>query len=83
MSGVFKETVTVNTPTRNFHRTFTIVPNGSGGFSIVNDMLFITNTTRQQVRFFNSLCVRQLLLRLDVSVLLSVLGLQGALKVYR
>ncbi|CAH0726895.1 unnamed protein product, partial [Brenthis ino] len=48
MNGVFKETVTAGNPTRSFHRTFVIVPNSVGGFSITNDMLFITNTTREQ-----------------------------------
>lgn len=49
MNGVFKETVTAGNPIRSFHRTFVIVPNSGGGFSITNDMLFITNTTREQV----------------------------------
>lgn len=48
MNGVYKETVTAGNPTRSFHRTFVIVPNNGGGFSITNDMLFITNTTREQ-----------------------------------
>ncbi|XP_028162399.1 nuclear RNA export factor 1 [Ostrinia furnacalis] len=48
MNGVFKETTTNGNPTRSFHRTFVIVPNAAGGFSIINDMLFITNTTKEQ-----------------------------------
>lgn len=52
MNGTFKETHVGGTPTRSFHRTFVIVPNNSGGFSITNDMLFVTNTTKEQVNFF-------------------------------
>ncbi|KAL0878623.1 hypothetical protein ABMA27_003701 [Loxostege sticticalis] len=48
MNGVFKETTTSGNPTRSFHRTFVIVPNATGGFSIINDILFITNTTKEQ-----------------------------------
>ncbi|XP_028034619.1 nuclear RNA export factor 1 [Bombyx mandarina] len=48
MNGVFKETNTPNNPMRSFHRTFVIVPNANGGFSIINDMLYITNTTKEQ-----------------------------------
>ncbi|CAH0755150.1 unnamed protein product [Diatraea saccharalis] len=48
MNGVFKETNTNGNPTRSFHRTFVIVPNTTGGFSIINDMLYITNTTKEQ-----------------------------------
>ncbi|XP_041981455.1 nuclear RNA export factor 1 [Aricia agestis] len=48
MNGVFKETHINGNPTRSFHRTFVIVPNNSGGFSIINDMLFVTNTTKEQ-----------------------------------
>ncbi|RVE49409.1 hypothetical protein evm_005921 [Chilo suppressalis] len=48
MNGVFKETNTNGNPTRAFHRTFVIVPNATGGFSIINDMLYITNTTKEQ-----------------------------------
>ncbi|KPI90891.1 Nuclear RNA export factor 1 [Papilio xuthus] len=46
MNGVFKETASQGS--RSFHRTFMIVPNNGGGFCIVNDMLFITNTTKEQ-----------------------------------
>ncbi|XP_047997940.1 nuclear RNA export factor 1 [Leguminivora glycinivorella] len=48
MNGVFKETSVAGTPTRSFHRTFVIVPNTNGGFCVMNDMLFITNTTKDQ-----------------------------------
>uniref|UniRef100_S4PL34 Nuclear RNA export factor 1 n=2 Tax=Pararge aegeria TaxID=116150 RepID=S4PL34_9NEOP len=48
MNGVFRETNVTGNPTRAFHRTFVIVPNSNGGFSITNDMLFVTNTTREQ-----------------------------------
>ncbi|KAL4711159.1 hypothetical protein ACJJTC_009530 [Scirpophaga incertulas] len=48
MNGTFKETSTASNPSRSFHRTFVIVPNANGGFSIINDMLFVTNTTKQQ-----------------------------------
>ncbi|XP_072938330.1 nuclear RNA export factor 1 [Epargyreus clarus] len=48
MNGVFKETNTAGTPSRAFHRTFVVVPNSGGGFCIINDMLFITNTTKDQ-----------------------------------
>ncbi|KAJ0176221.1 hypothetical protein K1T71_008395 [Dendrolimus kikuchii] len=48
MNGVFKETNSSNNPTRSFHRTFVIVPNSGGGFCIINDMLYITNTTKEQ-----------------------------------
>ncbi|XP_047534114.1 nuclear RNA export factor 1 [Vanessa atalanta] len=48
MNGVYKETTVAGNPSRSFHRTFVIVPNSAGGFSITNDMLFISNTTREQ-----------------------------------
>ncbi|XP_050550004.1 nuclear RNA export factor 1 [Spodoptera frugiperda] len=48
MNGVYKETTTNGNPVRSFHRTFVIVPNAGGGFCIINDMLFITNTTKEQ-----------------------------------
>ncbi|GBP36332.1 Nuclear RNA export factor 1 [Eumeta japonica] len=48
MGGIFTETVTAGNPKRSFHRTFIIVPNTNGGFSIMNDLLFITNTTKEQ-----------------------------------
>lgn len=48
MNGVYKETNTNGNPTRSFHRTFVIVPNAGGGFCIINDMLFVTNTTKEQ-----------------------------------
>ncbi|KAI5646217.1 tap, RNA-binding domain-containing protein [Phthorimaea operculella] len=48
MNGVFKEPAVSGSPTRSFHRTFVIVPNASGGFCIVNDMLYVTNTTSEQ-----------------------------------
>ncbi|CAG4961746.1 unnamed protein product [Colias eurytheme] len=48
MNGVFKETMTPRNPTRSFHRTFIIVPNATGGFCIMNDMLSVTNTTKEQ-----------------------------------
>ncbi|XP_023954174.2 nuclear RNA export factor 1 [Bicyclus anynana] len=48
MNGVFKETNVSGNPTRSFHRTFVIIPNSNGGFSITNDMMFVTNTTREQ-----------------------------------
>ncbi|CAH0625346.1 unnamed protein product [Chrysodeixis includens] len=48
MAGVFKETVTAGNPLRSFHRTFVIVPNAGGGFCIINDILFITNTAKKQ-----------------------------------
>ncbi|XP_075976649.1 nuclear RNA export factor small bristles [Anticarsia gemmatalis] len=48
MNGVYKETTTSGNPTRAFHRTFVIVPNAGGGFCIINDMLFVTNTTKEQ-----------------------------------
>ncbi|XP_022114624.2 nuclear RNA export factor 1 [Pieris rapae] len=48
MNGVFREIMTTGTPLRSFHRTFVIVPNNSGGFCILNDMYFITNTTKEQ-----------------------------------
>ncbi|CAH0686369.1 unnamed protein product [Spodoptera exigua] len=48
MNGVFKETTTNGNPMRSFHRTFVIVPTPGGGFCIINDMLFITNTTKEQ-----------------------------------
>lgn len=50
MNGVYTETHTPANPTRSFHRTFVIAPNNNGGFCIVNDMLFVTNTTKEQVR---------------------------------
>ncbi|KOB78243.1 Nuclear RNA export factor 1 [Operophtera brumata] len=40
--------LTAGTPTRAFHRTFVIVPNSAGGFCVMNDMLFISNTTKEQ-----------------------------------
>lgn len=48
MNGVYKETTTSGNPVRSFHRTFVIVPNAGGGFCIINDMLFITNPTKEQ-----------------------------------
>ncbi|CAH2041575.1 unnamed protein product, partial [Iphiclides podalirius] len=48
MNGLYKETTTAGTPTRSFHRTFVIVPNTGGGFSIINDMLYVTNTSKEQ-----------------------------------
>ncbi|CAH2090215.1 unnamed protein product [Euphydryas editha] len=48
MNGVYKEITVNGTPSRSFHRTFVIVPNSAGGFSITNDMLFVTNTTKEQ-----------------------------------
>ncbi|XP_013136321.1 PREDICTED: nuclear RNA export factor 1 [Papilio polytes] len=48
MNGVFKETSTQGNTSRSFHRTFMIVPNSCGGFCIINDMVFITNTTKEQ-----------------------------------
>ena len=39
---VFKETTQNPPPLRQFHRTFIILPQGSG-FVITNDSLFITN----------------------------------------
>lgn len=48
MNGVYKETSTPGNPTRSFHRTFVIVPNSGGGFCIINDMLFVTNTDKVQ-----------------------------------
>lgn len=48
MNGVYKETNTNGNPTRSFHRTFVIVPNEGGGICIINDMLYVTNTTREQ-----------------------------------
>ncbi|XP_053608545.1 nuclear RNA export factor 1 [Plodia interpunctella] len=48
MNGVFKETTTAGSPMRSFHRTFVIVPNSGGGFCVINDMLYITNTADEQ-----------------------------------
>ncbi|XP_034832611.1 nuclear RNA export factor 1 [Maniola hyperantus] len=48
MNGVYRETNVTGNPIRAFHRTFVIVPNSNGGFSITNDMLFVTNPTREQ-----------------------------------
>ncbi|KAM3962029.1 nuclear RNA export factor small bristles [Aphomia sociella] len=48
MNGVYKETTTSGNPTRSFHRTLVIVPNTGGGFSIINDILYVTNTTKEQ-----------------------------------
>ncbi|CAK1542999.1 unnamed protein product [Leptosia nina] len=48
MNGVYKEIMTAGTPLRSFHRTFVIVPNSSGGFCILNDILFVTNVTKDQ-----------------------------------
>ncbi|KAG6460833.1 nuclear RNA export factor 1 [Manduca sexta] len=48
MNGIYKETNTAGNPTRSFHRTFVIVPNTSGGFCVINDMLYVTNTTKEQ-----------------------------------
>ncbi|XP_059062645.1 nuclear RNA export factor 1 [Achroia grisella] len=48
MNGVYKETNTTGNPTRSFHRTFVIVPNPTGGFCVVNDLLYVTNTTKEQ-----------------------------------
>ncbi|KAJ2951730.1 hypothetical protein O0L34_g13895 [Tuta absoluta] len=48
MNGVYKEPQVSGSPTRSFHRTFVIVPNANGGFCIVNDMLYVTNTTSEQ-----------------------------------
>ncbi|CAG9583095.1 unnamed protein product [Danaus chrysippus] len=48
MNGVYRETTSYGNPTRSFHRTFVIIPNATGGFSITNDMLFVSNTTKEQ-----------------------------------
>ncbi|OWR41211.1 nuclear RNA export factor 1 [Danaus plexippus] len=48
MNGVYRETTAYGNPTRSFHRTFVIIPNATGGFSITNDMLFVSNTTKEQ-----------------------------------
>ncbi|CAB3221232.1 unnamed protein product [Arctia plantaginis] len=48
MNGLYKETTTNGNPMRSFHRTFVIVPNAGGGFCIINDMLYVTNTTKEQ-----------------------------------
>ncbi|XP_068628655.1 nuclear RNA export factor 1 [Battus philenor] len=48
MNGVYKETNTPGNPMRSFHRTFVVVPNAGGGFCIINDMLYITNTNKEQ-----------------------------------
>lgn len=49
LTGVFKEPDTKSTTVRHFFRKFILVPIGSG-FSIVNDMLFVTNATPKQVK---------------------------------
>lgn len=54
MNGLYKETNTNNNATRSFHRTFVIVPNAGGGFCIINDMLFVTNTTKEQVNILSN-----------------------------
>ena len=47
--SVFQERALKPPPLRQFHRTFIIVPQGSG-FVIVNDSLFITNAIGPQVK---------------------------------
>lgn len=47
--GLFKEREERNTPIRYFARTFVIVPL-NGGFVIVNEMLFITTATTEQIK---------------------------------
>jgi hypothetical protein len=49
LTGVFKEPNAKMTPTRHFFRKFILIPLG-GGFSIVNDMLFVTNATPKQIK---------------------------------
>lgn len=53
VSGVFREpspsTSVKSWPVRHFSRAFLIVPVGQG-FCIINDTLFITNATEDQVR---------------------------------
>ena len=50
MSGIFRERVRgENQPLRHFHRSFVIVPQGSG-YLIVNDTLFITNPTNLEAK---------------------------------
>ena len=50
MSGIFRERVrSDNQPLRHFHRSFVIVPHGSG-YLIVNDTLFITNPTNLEAK---------------------------------
>jgi hypothetical protein len=49
LTGVYKEPDAKGTAVRHFFRKFILVPNGAG-FSIVNDMLFVTNATPKQVK---------------------------------
>jgi len=49
VTGVFKETTQNPPPLRQFHRTFIILPQGSG-FVITNDSLFITNAIGPQAK---------------------------------
>ena len=50
LSGIFRERVRgENQPLRHFHRSFVIVPQGSG-YLIVNDTLFITNPTNLEAK---------------------------------
>jgi len=50
LSGIFRERIRgENQPLRHFHRSFVIVPQGSG-YLIVNDTLFITNPTNLEAK---------------------------------
>jgi hypothetical protein len=50
LSGIFRERIRgENQPLRHFHRSFVIVPHGSG-YLIVNETLFITNPTSLEAK---------------------------------
>jgi len=49
LTGVFKEPDTKGSAMRHFFRKFILIPVGAG-FSVVNDMLFVTNATQQQIK---------------------------------
>lgn len=53
VTGVFKEVANEmqNPPLRTFSRTFMVVPQGQG-FSIINDIMYLTNATNSQIKAF-------------------------------
>jgi len=49
VTGLYKERDERSAPYRFFSRTFTLVPQ-NGGFVIINEMLYVTNPTHQQIK---------------------------------